>query len=35
MIAKNTPDSQQTTEFGDRRYIHPNSVTDFLDQWKA
>jgi thiol:disulfide interchange protein len=27
--------SQQTAEFGDIRYMHPTSVTDFLNRWKA
>jgi thiol:disulfide interchange protein len=27
--------SQQTAEFGDMRYMHPTSVTDFLNRWKA
>ena len=27
--------SQQTAEFGDMRYMYPNSVTDFLNRWKA
>jgi thiol:disulfide interchange protein len=27
--------SQQTAEFGDMRYMYPNSVTDFLTKWKA
>ena len=27
--------SQQAAEFGDMRYMYANSVTDFLNQWKA
>ncbi|HXC97359.1 MAG TPA: thioredoxin family protein [Edaphobacter sp.] len=27
--------SQQDAEFGDMRYMYPNSVTDFLNKWKA
>jgi thiol:disulfide interchange protein len=27
--------SQQAAEFGDMRYMYPNSVTDFLNKWKA
>jgi len=27
--------SQQAAEFGDMRYMYPNSVTDFLNRWKA
>jgi thiol:disulfide interchange protein len=27
--------SQQSAEFGDMRYMYSNSVTDFLNQWKA
>ena len=27
--------SQQTGEFEDMRYMYPNSVTDFLNRWKA
>jgi thiol:disulfide interchange protein len=27
--------SQQAAEFGDIRYMHPASVTDFLNRWKA
>ena len=27
--------SQQAAEFGDIRYMYANSVTDFLNQWKA
>ena len=27
--------SQQAAEFGDMRYMYQNSVTDFLNKWKA
>ena len=27
--------SQQAAEFGDMRYMYANSVTDFLNKWKA
>jgi thiol:disulfide interchange protein len=27
--------SQQAAEFGDMRYMYPNSVTDFLNRWKT
>jgi thiol:disulfide interchange protein len=27
--------SQQAAEFGDMRYMYPNSVTEFLNRWKA
>jgi len=27
--------SQQSAEFGDMRYMYANSVTDFLNRWKA
>jgi thiol:disulfide interchange protein len=27
--------SQEAAEFGDMRYMHPASVTDFLNKWKA
>jgi thiol:disulfide interchange protein len=27
--------SQQAAEFGDMRYMYPNSVTDFLNKWKV
>jgi len=27
--------SQQAAEFGDMRYMYANSVTDFLNRWKA
>jgi thiol:disulfide interchange protein len=27
--------SQQAAEFGDMRYMYPNSVTDFLNRWKV
>jgi hypothetical protein len=27
--------AQQGAEFGDMRYMYPNSVTDFLNKWKA
>jgi thiol:disulfide interchange protein len=27
--------SQQAAEFGDMRYMYPNSVTDFLTKWKT
>jgi thiol:disulfide interchange protein len=27
--------SQQVAEFGDMRYMYPNSVTDFLNKWKV
>jgi thiol:disulfide interchange protein len=27
--------SQKAAEFGDMRYMYANSVTDFLNQWKA
>jgi thiol:disulfide interchange protein len=27
--------SQKVAEFGDMRYMYPNSVTDFLNRWKA
>ncbi len=27
--------SQQAAEFGDMRYMYANSVTEFLNRWKA
>jgi thiol:disulfide interchange protein len=27
--------SQKAAEFGDMRYMHPTSVTEFLNRWKA